>query len=737
MSPAQFAEELIEAFTQWAGTRRGGEDGAAALARQYLDDPSFAADLTVTLARQVHHALGGRDAETIPDGEVHPDAIRDAAFAWADRTAKARAAECGCRAGCDRCQLPSREHDLRQVTEIDIRLARAAVPAGDRAVTWNPEAGTWIVTVTGGQWTILPPDGDRPFRATRGDGKEYTLLSGSPGEAARDFLTILDRDPDRATPETPAVSRGGQLQAGWTITHPHAAAIAALRQAARADSHLSDVARANPLDRFAPVFTRWAADHVADAVLSGGGLTPFAAQYLDDPSFAADLAATLARQAYQDLGGQDLGAGDALEDPDPAAVQAAAGWAGRIRQDRARDCGCGTGCPDCAVPDGDPALAQAAAADIHLARAGVPFTHRNISWPAGSDRCHLTVTGPGTMFTRSPGSPSEPALESAPGDPRAPIDLWHAGRGGDDDETLLVTRGGDPMFAEMLPADPADAAAALIAMIIEHTGAFPGPPAAGPAQPEPYQDATAYFAGLDAAVAARREWQATATAAWAGKLTDHQVSGSRLHDIRGAARHVTYRFYDMTLTFADDPGEDLAHAAALARNAADACADLQNALRDGDYRDPADRDTVARLAAAAAAHAGRIEATRDAGLAAALAAAISEAAAARAAGQQGDRPAATAADPAPDDPAASPVPVPAPAPRQPPGSASSTVTAAPPSTAPAATTPPCTRFSTPPISRSPDVRASGTCPARGASTCATRKSRSSPANWDSWAGRSP
>ena len=198
MSPDQFSEDLIEAFTQWAGTKRTGDDDAAALARQYLSDPSFAADLTVTLARQVHHALGGRDAETIPAGEVHPHAVRDAAFTWQTRIRQARATECGCRTGCASCDLPEDSNrDLLLATETDIHLARAGVPPDGRVITWDPGPGTYVVAVTTPGslgWRIVPPDGDRPFTATCDDGRELSLLSGSPREAARDFLASRARD---------------------------------------------------------------------------------------------------------------------------------------------------------------------------------------------------------------------------------------------------------------------------------------------------------------------------------------------------------------------------------------------------------------------------------------------------------------------------------------------------------------------------------------------------------------
>ncbi|MGH3283494.1 MAG: hypothetical protein ACRDPD_02215, partial [Streptosporangiaceae bacterium] len=149
----------------------------------------------------------------------------------------------------------------------------------------------------------------------------------------------------------------------------------------------------------------------------------------------------------------------------------------------------------------------------------------------------------------------------------------------------------------------------------------------------PYDSADAFFAGHEAASAARAAWLATPTGQRIRSLTDHQVRGTDWHTIR-AAHHNLLGAHAALYAHAagDDPG--LARTAGYAAAAADACYELQLTLRRSDYQDPADQAVLESLTNATHLHAARIQAARDTGPAGQFAADVASRAAARAAGAQ-------------------------------------------------------------------------------------------------------
>ena len=131
---------------------------------------------------------------------------------------------------------------------------------------------------------------------------------------------------------------------------------------------------------------------------------------------------------------------------------------------------------------------------------------------------------------------------------------------------------------------------------------------------EPYDSVTAYLAGRGAASDAWRAWRETPTWTWVGNLTDREVRGTDLYDVKHAGQNLIAGFYALSAFDADqDPGLD--RAARHADTAADACYALKLTLRRSDFRDPADMQALETLIEAAYLHAARIRAARDTGLA--------------------------------------------------------------------------------------------------------------------------
>ena len=161
---------------------------------------------------------------------------------------------------------------------------------------------------------------------------------------------------------------------------------------------------------------------------------------------------------------------------------------------------------------------------------------------------------------------------------------------------------------------------------------------------EPYDSVTAYLAGRGAASDAWRAWRRAPTWTWVRNLTDREVRGTDLYDVKHAGQNLIAGFYALSAFDADqDPGLD--RAARHADTAADACYALKLTLRRSDFRDPADTQALETLIEAAYLHAARIRAARDTGLAGQVAAGIAAQAAA-----------ARPAEPAPDAASEAPAP---------------------------------------------------------------------------------
>ena len=181
------ADNFAIAFHHWADdyvagnlpSDPGQDPQFTRFATAYFDDLSFAADLTATLARQVYLAHTGTGQAGSDQADADAAAARAAATAWQAQIQARRAAECGCRDGCRDCRLP-RDQDAAAVraAEIDIQLARAGIPHGRRAITWDPDAGTYALDVTGalGAWHVLIPAAGGQYRAVTPSGQSAIML---------------------------------------------------------------------------------------------------------------------------------------------------------------------------------------------------------------------------------------------------------------------------------------------------------------------------------------------------------------------------------------------------------------------------------------------------------------------------------------------------------------------------------------------------------------------------------
>ena len=200
------ADNFAIAFHRWADdyvagnlpSDPGQDPQFTRFATAYFDDLSFAADLTATLARQVYLAHTGSGLAGSDQADADTAAARAAATAWQAQIQAGRAAECGCRDGCRDCRLP-RDRDAAAVraAEIDIQLARAGIPHGRRAITWDPGAGTYALDVTGalGTWHVLIPAGSDPYRAVTPTGQSAVVLQvRTPADIAAELRGLLADD---------------------------------------------------------------------------------------------------------------------------------------------------------------------------------------------------------------------------------------------------------------------------------------------------------------------------------------------------------------------------------------------------------------------------------------------------------------------------------------------------------------------------------------------------------------
>lgn len=411
-----FRDRLLD---QVAGITEG-EGTVPPFAAQLLDDPSFSADLTSTLARQVYPVLGGTVTGPRPDA---PDAaaVRAAAASHGQRIQQNRTAACSCSGGCSNCLLPPGQRPgLLLATETDMHLARAGIGRPSRILGWDETAGTYTVTVTspGGQWSLIPPTGDRPWQVTSPAGAATALAADNPASCARAFLE-------------------GPHTGTWEAAHPHAAAIASLRATLLATPDLGRAAGNMTPERFTEAIAFTLASWSGRA---GGAGDPLTAQFLDDPSFAAGLTAALARQAYARLQpGQPAPTDEQLL---PVTLTAAAtAWSARTQEARTGACDCQLGCGRCRVPAGhERALLQVTETDIHLARAGIAPRDRALTWNDAAGTYTLSVTGPAGQQELAPSGGSRLRLtrgdgseHSLPGTPAAAardyLAKFHAGPG--------------------------------------------------------------------------------------------------------------------------------------------------------------------------------------------------------------------------------------------------------------------------------------------------------------------
>ena len=180
-----------------------------------------------------------------------------------------------------------------------------------------PPAGPAYYAVTPqGEWSHRI-DGATVSLTRRPSPAQLSLISGEqagrPGPA-----------PDG--PAAPASAGSPDAAAGWTATHPHAAEIETMRQAAHADSWLAQVARVNSEGNFGRVFERWADDYAAALFPEPGPAAtapPFGEAYFDDLPFAARLRDTLRHQIYEALRDTAPAEADEAGEPRPPGPPAA------------------------------------------------------------------------------------------------------------------------------------------------------------------------------------------------------------------------------------------------------------------------------------------------------------------------------------------------------------------------------------------------------------------------------
>ena len=200
--------------------------------------------------------------------------------------------------------------------------------------------------------------------------------------------------PDR-TPGDPRADQESASPADWTAAHRYAAQIAAMRDAATANTRIID-ACGSDLQNFAITFAAWARTYLSATATAhigavGTSAPEWARAFLDDHSLTADLTATLAAQVRQQLVGGPA--------PDPAGpsgdavTTAAKGWRQHAERIRSAELGCAPGCDQCALPvDANPGLPVATAIDMHLARAGIPHTGRGVIWDDGTGTWAVALT---------------------------------------------------------------------------------------------------------------------------------------------------------------------------------------------------------------------------------------------------------------------------------------------------------------------------------------------------------
>ena len=207
-------------------------------------------------------------------------------------------------------------------------------------------------------------------------------------------------------PQDLARLAGEVAGADWTAAHPLAEGIRRLRHDALASSHVTAAAGSDP-DQFAAAFWDWAQQQVTQ----GGGQPDFTAAWIGDPSLAAAVSATVARQVYQ-----------LLRDPDPRTETAAAGVFTAAACQRAADAAKAAIGPAAQDAGRDDDLRDAAAIDMRLARAGIPAGSRAIAWDAAAGcvvidlagqeqtRFRLTIPEPGAAYTIQAGDAPATAL---------------------------------------------------------------------------------------------------------------------------------------------------------------------------------------------------------------------------------------------------------------------------------------------------------------------------------------
>ena len=221
-----------------------------------------------------------------------------------------------------------------------------------------------------------------------------------------------------ATRPAPAAPGPGRAD-DWTARHPHAAAIAALRDTALADEDLTRAARAASPAELAGIIAGWPRPR---------------ARRRRRP--AAVHRATPRRSLIRRLHVRRPGPGrpprprpardgDAAEAGQAAARRAAAAWLGRISQALSAACGScqSSGCAQCRPPGEQlHALLRATTIDVHLARAGIPPASRAITWEqaAGTYAIALT-TGAGRAQLLMPPGPRSPYQATRDGVPARPL----------------------------------------------------------------------------------------------------------------------------------------------------------------------------------------------------------------------------------------------------------------------------------------------------------------------------
>ena len=330
------------------------------------------------------------------------------------------------------------DEDDKQATDATAAAA-AAGPAPGTGAAGSGEAAA-AEAADGGRGPYGPVPGPAPA-AAYADGSGYqdaharalAVLSEGPGGAVPDAQQFADwyarryghqdpekwplvlqayadewlpRQPDdhplkqaaQAAPDTAEPAPQASVPDAWPAGHPFAADVAALLQAALADPDLALIAGETAAEHFALGFTHrdWVADQVAGGLDDAGAAPPFANAFFADPSLAAAVTATLGRQVY--LAHADPAQRGQAATTDAfaaeAARRAARDWTTEISKARTAQCGCGKGCPSCALPrDRDRGLHEAITADMDLARAGIRHTQ--------ADGQRASLPAPGLPYTRT------------------------------------------------------------------------------------------------------------------------------------------------------------------------------------------------------------------------------------------------------------------------------------------------------------------------------------------------